>query len=202
MITFDKEAHKYYYCGVEMPSVSEILTMAGYKGKPDAIPEAVWKRAASFGTAVHETTQYDDLGTLDEVALDDKLRAHLADWRIIKKRVGIEKFEAVEVIAYSLTEWFCGTVDRVYFDGKKRIIMDIKTGRKAKGDPLQIAGAYKMGYEEMTGLKVDECWGVYLRGDGKPKIEVYDPAKYALEWYRALVKYREGMNLIQNAKES
>ena len=78
MLTFDPGPHKYFWNGVPVPSVTEILSPLTDLSFVDA---DVLRRAQAFGTAVHYACELHDTGRLDEEALDPELAPYLAGWR-------------------------------------------------------------------------------------------------------------------------
>jgi len=70
VIEFIKESHTYLVDGVITPSVSQILAATIFKNKYANIPEFIMKRAAHYGTNVHNAIELNDwIGLTDESIL-------------------------------------------------------------------------------------------------------------------------------------
>ena len=74
MLEFDKDTHTYRYEGRVVPHVTGALqALQDYAG----VPEAVLKRKAEIGDAVHYATELYDKGTLDMMSLPEVLLGYI-----------------------------------------------------------------------------------------------------------------------------
>lgn len=124
MLTFDEPSHTYRWNGVVVPSVTQIL-------RPlmdlDAVDPDVLRRASAFGTAVHLACELDDLGALDEGALDPALLPYLEGWRQFSKDYGC-RWDGIELRVFHKTMRYAGTLDRRGTVGGHNAYVDIKSG--------------------------------------------------------------------------
>lgn len=134
VLTFDPETHEYRLNGEVVPSVTQVLSLAGLIDGRWYTPDA-----AQRGTYVAQATEMDDEGTLDESALDPALRAYVEAWRKFRTDTRCDVI-AAEHIVWSAVHRFAGTLDRwLLIDGKDTLI-DIKTGSPEPFHPIQTAG--------------------------------------------------------------
>jgi len=124
VLTFDEAAHAYYWNGVRVPSVTQVLAPLM---NLDAVDADVLRRASAFGTAVHMACELDDLGTLDEATLSEPLRPYLAGWRKFSKDYGC-RWDGIELRVFHKTMRYAGTLDRRGLVGGHNAYVDIKSG--------------------------------------------------------------------------
>ena len=167
---FDPLKHIYRIDGNIVPGVSEILEGARFKEPPSDHNREAFESAGKFGTAVHRACELYDLGTLKEEELDPELVPYLEAWKNFRIIYDAEIHDSdIEYQAYSPTYDYAGTLDRVLFIYGKLTLIDIKTSSvMPKWTGLQLAG-YQIAYEEMTGEKIFQRWGVHLT-EGKYKV--------------------------------
>ncbi len=124
MLTFDADKHEYQHNGVTVPGVTQILTpLSNF----DFVDDHVLQAAQKFGTAVHLACELDDLGQLDQNALDPNLLLYLEGWRKFSLERGVN-WSKVEQRVYHPTLKYAGTLDRQgHVDGRLSIV-DIKSG--------------------------------------------------------------------------
>jgi hypothetical protein len=156
-LRFHPELHKYTLDDVELPSVSQILDMAGMT---PSYPITGEYRAR--GTAVHSACTIIDRGR--GLRVDPRLEGYVESYRKFQAEFRIE-WDIMEEPAYHGTLLYAGTADRV--SRKPRRIADIKTGAPPrKRLQLQLAA-----YALLYGMPDAERMGVELDPDGgKPKI--------------------------------
>jgi hypothetical protein len=177
MLKFDEKLHKYTWEGKPVPSVTQIMRVAGVSGYEDrqATSPALIKEAMEFGTNVHKVTAFDDLGTLDESTVDPQVMPCLQAWRKFKRDTGIV-FTAIEKMVYSDKHFFAGTLDRYgHLAAGFKCLIDIKTGASLREHGIQLA-AYGIGIKECYGWRPDKHFGVRLyveNGEGKYTLEDY-----------------------------
>lgn len=179
-ISFNADRHEYRVTnvfGVDliMPSVTQLLKLGGaYPGK-----WAFKKSHSDRGTAVHLATQYYDEGDLDESSLAPEIVGYVEAYKKFRMQVPI-KIMARELMVFSRTYQYAGTIDIVANVGGVWTIFDIKTGVPSKASPVQTA-AYALALAEDHAL-VDEYnvaskiarAAIHLQKDGKYRIHKFE----------------------------
>lgn len=141
-LLFDEPTHTYRVDGVVIPSVTQILEAVGIIDYSH-IPPADREWALERGRMVHLYTQYDDEGTLDDSAVDPRIRPYLEAWRAFRRDTGLilDKINGVEKRVYSRSHGYAGTLDRIGIlaRGIKTVLVDIKTNKAEPWVKLQLA---------------------------------------------------------------
>jgi hypothetical protein len=122
---FDAQSHRYTLDGVELPSVTQILSPLNSAFRY-ASPAAL-DAARALGTAVHRACELDDAGVLDERSMADCLHGYVRAWR---------RFCADHQTHWLMTETavcnpqmgYAGTLDRYGFVDGDKTVVDLKTG--------------------------------------------------------------------------
>ena len=168
----------------DLPRVTEILKRAGVCGDFDRVPQSALDR----GHAVHEAAALDDLGTLDEASVDDRLRGYLAAWRAFRRETGAECIE-IERKVRREDLGYRGTLDRVAVIGGKRWIIDLKCGASCQPWHALQTAAYAMAYSPDLAMQRG-C--VHIESSGAYRLRVHrDPGDEAT-WLRALRAVKGG----------
>jgi hypothetical protein len=123
MLTFDEKTHVYRWNGQRVPNVTTIISATGMSNF-DMVDAELLRRAGEFGTAVHQSCEYSDRGTLGDV--DDAVLPYLEAWRLFVMTYGATVIEN-EKLMFSEKYGFAGTIDRVLSIGKAETLVDIKT---------------------------------------------------------------------------
>jgi len=166
---FDPEFHRYYLDDgtTEIPGVTSILTRAGY------IDDRFFtEEARDRGSAVHDLCERYSHGE----RLDRKGRELRALEYVNAFSAWIRDTGAYAVKTEGLV---CGCINGRYYGGKfdglyeiagEIVLIDIKTGAKAKWHGAQLA-AYSMAKDATTGEKINPraMIDLYLRADGTYK---------------------------------
>jgi len=181
MLTFDEQAHRYFWDGKPVPGVTSVLSPLMDFSLVD--PELL-EAASKFGTAVHKACELDDLGQLDEAELDDNLRPYLAAWRQFSADFQVQ-WTLIEKKVFHQTLRYAGTLDRFGMIKAPRwarheeAVVDIKSSTSlypAVGPQL---AAYARATPEASLLT--KRLAVQLRDDGTYRHEFYtDPADFAV----------------------
>lgn len=123
MLTFDKEAHKYSWNGIEVPGVSEIIRATGQSKDWSEVPGFYRER----GEAVHLAIRYYLEGSLDEESLDPVIRPYFDQFKAF---LGSQKSVGGLILSenpyYSQRLDYAGTLDLVM----NGAIWDIKCTKK------------------------------------------------------------------------
>lgn len=164
MLTFQEEGHKYFWGGNQIPSVTQILKMAGLSnGVVDEV-------AAMRGKMVHSACEFYDEGDLDEAQLDPLIVPYLEGWKQFRKDTGL-KMELIEKKLYSYLG-FAGTIDRF----SRGMLIDIKSGGVDWVTGLQLAG-----YEELIMCNFEEFKNYRIK---KFTVQLTDEGKYKMTEYK------------------
>lgn len=181
MLTFDEQEHRYFWEGQPVPGVTSVLSPLIDLSFVD--PD-VLQAAAAFGTAVHKACELDDLGQLDETALDENLRPYLEGWRKFSADFQVQ-WRLIEHQVFHKTLRYAGTLDRFglikapRWTRHEEAVVDIKSSvalYPAVGPQL---AAYQRATPEASLLT--KRLAVQLRDDGTYRHEFYsDPADFAV----------------------
>lgn len=167
---FDPEFHKYYHDdGVtEMPGVTAILERAGYIDTRFFDTES-----RDRGTAVHDFCEryargerYDKLGReLRSLEYVNAFAAWIRD-------SGAYAVNLEGLVSNCINgKWYGGKFDGLYEVAGKIVLIDVKTGAKAKWHKMQLA-AYAMAKLNPSAL-ID----LYLRADGSYKTDALNSSE-------------------------
>lgn len=129
--TFRPTGHIYEQDGVIVPSVTQVLTLAGIDDVSH-IPLHFLERAAAVGTAVHEACEFLDQDDLDLDSLDPLIVGYVLGYQKFKEECSfvphvIER-RGVSESSEGLRYGFC--VDRLGTLDGKPVLVDIKTSSK------------------------------------------------------------------------
>lgn len=166
-LTFEAATHTYRFGGLVVPSVTQILKIAGLIDY-SMIPADVLQVAAARGTAVHKACELYDQEDLDESSLTDEIRAYLDSYKLWLQHTGFQP-ALIESRVWHPQYQYAGTLDRtgVFPDGRLAVV-DFKTGIKLPGHEIQLA-AYAM--TQVAAWKMDRIT-LYLQYDGSlPKAD-------------------------------
>lgn len=180
-LIFDAELHLYTVDGVVLPSVTQILEAAGVVDY-SYLPPATRRMALGRGSAVHQATQFDDEGDLDESCMDEELAPYLAAWRRFRAETGFAP-DLIEYRSHHPKYGYAGTLDRRgSFATGARAIVDLKTNSSEGWVRLQLA-AYAAFFEDPRAYR-RVC--VELRKDGTYRAIEFSAAGYAADFGRFL----------------
>jgi len=136
IITFCEKTHTYWLGSVKIPGVSEIIEGVGLM---DAKAKQFYTQFHSDrGTAVHAATVMIDNGTLDESSVDPEIVGYLEAYKKFKEE-GWPQWSCLEYSVFNKTLFYAGTLDRFGTINKELVVVDIKTGQKAKWHAIQLA---------------------------------------------------------------
>lgn len=163
-LTFDPGWHRYFWNGVQVPGISEILKGVGL------IDDRFYNdEAALQGTYIHKATALWDRGTLDEDTLDPAIKPYLEGWKAYRAQSGIRPVE-IEQPRYSEIFGFAGTPDRISDAANgHRVIEEIKTGYEATWWDYQRVGQDIL----VNGTRFNDCDLVVVRLFGNGRISAH-----------------------------
>lgn len=171
VLTFDEATHTYRFGGQLVPGVTSILApLTGY----DSVPAHVLEAAANFGKAVHRACELDDLGELDEAALDIALVPYLKAWRQFSVDHAVE-WEQIEQPVYHPALRYAGTPDRFGKVKGLRAVVDIKS----TADLYPTVGPQLAAYGNALQQPYADRIAVQLKADGTYAAKAYsDPTDF------------------------
>lgn len=179
-LTFQEEGHKYFLDGTELPSVTTLLSDAGYIDKR-------WfkENDAIKGKRRHKATELMDQGILDWTTVAEADMPYLEAWIKAKEELGIEIEECERFVYHPLLR-YAGTIDRLAMVKGRPYVIDLKGGTELRWHQLQLI-LYGLMVEhdgELPGLM-----DVYLSAQGsyKHRIHDYSNKPYALAAVRVWV---------------
>lgn len=107
MLTFDKEAHRYFWDGVWIPNVTFLIA---YLTDYSRIPPDVLANAIEEGNATHYMVELDCHDDLDVDALTGKLAGQYRAWAAFKEATGFVCWQS-EMQIYHPVLRYAGTAD-------------------------------------------------------------------------------------------
>jgi hypothetical protein len=145
--TYTHHGHQYECDGRSIPSVTQVLALAGITDV-SRIPPHILQRAADIGTAVHLACELLDQDDLDLDSVDSKIVGCVLAYQKFRSESGFvpELIEHRSVgICVGLQYGFC--VDRMgYIEGQK-IVLDLKTSSKPYDSWAIQTMAYALGLD-------------------------------------------------------
>ena len=164
---FNARTHCYTVAGRPVPSVTEVLApLCDFRG----VPAYVLRSAAAFGTAVHKACELDDLGLLDEGALDAQLAGPLQAWRTFCKEHSA-RWKLVEAPLFQADLGYAGTVDRFGVVDGVDAVVDLKTTTRLSPSVGPQLAAYARAIADATPRT--RRLAVQLRADGRYHLREY-----------------------------
>ena len=171
-LEYDAVGHRYSVGGVEIPSVTRVISDVLMGEKQWADEAAMWR-----GSVVHKVCELDDRGTLDEGSIDPAAAGYVDAWRKAKGELGFE-FEEIEQPHFSEKHRFAGRLDRKIIEWRGllvgRCVLDLKSMKRPSSMPPQVAiqlAAYCI---------LTDCYGrvaVRLTPDGRYQLTIYPVAE-------------------------
>lgn len=151
MLTFNEERHEYRWNGGIVPSVTQVLApLVDFSMVP---PDAL-EFGRDRGKAVHKMIELDVRGELDETSVHGVLLGYLEQWREFLAVTGFVA-EASEEVLYSTRYGYAGTLDLRGRIGRKKTLIDTKSGSIQKAARPQTAAYENLVYENhgITGME-------------------------------------------------
>lgn len=193
-----RDTSKYRVNGVRVPSVTEVLDIAGLSDL-SMVPEHHLEYARLRGSAVHEWLEGVDRGDLDGIEPDPTIAPYVAAYHQFKTDTGFES-ELIEEVVVDTAYCFAGTVDRTGTIPKLHddpIVLDFK----ARAAMTPEIGPQLAGY----GLALDKPrrrYGLQLRPDGLYRLHEYKDRTDTHDFLAALrvthFKLRHGLARVED----
>ena len=171
MFTYDKETHKGYVDGKQIPSITQLLAIMFPMGD---IPQDKLEKAAERGTLVHSDIELFNQGIKEHCeTLEGKNFEILANVYGLKiydseQQILISNDEG-EIIAYgTLDAIFKITKDTMFAKKGELVLGDYKTVSQFDNTKVEWqTNFYALGYQELNNCKIDKVCGIWLRDDTK-----------------------------------
>lgn len=179
VLEFDDPTHTYRVDGVVYPSVTQVLTEAGFID-----PTRFTEEGAERGSRIASVTEWYDTGELNEAAFvkayPDEVGYLLAWKKFLRERVFA--IVAIEEPVYNHAWGYAGTPDRrvQLIGGTGQCVPDIKTGAKAFWHGYQTAA-----YMDCCEGAVTTRMAVYLKPNGKYTCDPHDNYTHDIDVFRA-----------------
>ena len=175
MNTFDPRSHTYRMDGAIVPSVTQVLKLAGYGYQmfTDVTEHA------EFGTLVHKVLENVDNGVEQDIPLE--VLPWAERYEIFLKRTKAIMLMA-EVQMFSELYQLAGTADNIMLYNGEYGIMDKKSSlNKHPSYRLQCAGYEKLaiatGLDKELGIKLTKRWTLYIGAERYQLVEHKAPVR-------------------------
>lgn len=182
--TFQSAGHVYQIDGKVVPSVTQVLTLAGLDELAH-VPRRFLARAAAIGTAVHQACEFLDENDLDLDSLDPAIVGYVLGYQKFKlernfsmvtiERRGVATDPAPGGLAYG----FC--LDRIGILDGKEVLLDIKTATKKSASWAIQTAAYAEAVQ-FEGSRL----AVHVSKEGSYKLIPHEEAADFHQWHHAL----------------
>lgn len=176
---FEKETHTYTLDGVVIPSLSDLLRPIVGDKYTSIINQDAVEEARQRGVLAHKETEDYDNGVGDPYA-----STYTEAWMKFREDTGFTPTH-IEYSTYHPSLRYGTTIDRLgTLEDGSPVLVDIKTGQKAKWHPLQTAGQVRAlslhGLCDVNTTRVN----VFLKKDGQYAIDTHDdPADIQNFWH-------------------
>lgn len=182
--TFRAQGHVYEIDGQPVPSVTQVLALAGLDELAH-VPRRYLARAAAIGTAVHQACEFLDEDDLDLESLDPAIAGYVLGYQRFKEEhsfapINVERRGvAVDPEPGGLSFGFC--LDRIGVLDGQEVLIDIKTATKRQASWAVQTAAYAEAVE-FEGLRV----AVHIAKDGTYRLIQHEDAGDFPVWHAAL----------------
>jgi len=176
---FDEEKHLYTLDGRRLISVTEALSLVDERRKD---PYYLLR-----GKYVHKATELYDKNELDESTIDPEIRSYLDAYVKFRMDTGFEPIH-VECPLYHPSYFYAGKPDRIGALYDAHVLLDLKSGAKARVDELQGAAYWELA--RVNDIPVKKVFDLYLHDDGTYKLEPVENRKLLLIFLNVLGAYR------------
>lgn len=176
---FDETEHVYYFDGIRVPSVTQVLAGAGLT---DWTFVHEWARER--GSLVHKAIALELAGGLDWSSVDEQFHPYISAELQAIEDLGAEVV-ASEMRLYSVNFGVAGTLDRVVRVNGELWLWDTKTGPLVPAYALQTA-AYADMYQEMTGERIRRRYGLRVNANGTYELLPFTDRQDIVNFHAAL----------------
>jgi hypothetical protein len=188
-INLNREFHIYTLGDKVIPSVTQTLKDQGI------FTLSPFSTGPERGTQVHAACEAIDLGFFDSSAYPQEVLPFVEAYRAFKVAVNFEP-KHIEQIVYNEQYGYAGMLDRLGLLNGKPALVDIKTGVPHFATVIQVAAYWGALNNGKT-----TCYSLYLKADGKYKLNKIKPADLFAAWNTFLAalsvyKFRQTNNLL------
>lgn len=177
-LQLDESTHSYSLGDRKLISVTQALSILDDRWKVDPF-------YLERGRLIHLCTQYYDHDELDESTVDERIEAYFGAYVKFKQDTGfIPTF--IEEFLYHPCFFYAGKIDRIGDLNGKPVLIDLKSGAKAKVDELQDAAYWSLALA--NGLSVTKLFDLYLKDNGTYKLEPVKNPKLLLPIFLGLLR--------------
>jgi hypothetical protein len=168
-IEFISEGHLYLYCGMIIPSVSDILKFI-FPNKYKDVPDYILQNKAEYGSLVHELVEQLENGkTIEELKQDYEfnyiVEASLEQHLRLKKEYEIETISQEETVCYK--GLYAGRYDSEAMIKRELSLIDRKTTAELDEEYLSWQLSY---YELAKGKRYKKLYVEWLPKKGLGKL--------------------------------
>ncbi len=184
-IELEEEGHIYRVNGQRIISTTQALNLVDDRHKDP------WYLLR--GRLIHLATQYYDNGELDEDSVDLQIKGYFAGYLKFLSDTGFKPTLIEEKLFHSVYI-YAGKIDRIGPLNGLEVLIDLKSGQKARVDELQ--GAAYWALCRVNKIPVKKCFDLYLRDDGTYKLEPINNPILLLPTFLNILgaaRWREGL---------
>ena len=187
-LAFDEAEHRYFLDGVELPSVTQVLALAGLT---DWSHVAEWARER--GSLVHKAIHLELTTGLDWSSVHESFHPYISAELQAIEDLGAEVVFS-ELRVFSRIYGYAGTLDRVVRlpRGASSVLAewDTKTGPVIDAYALQTAAyaeaLHEMELPELAGERIKERYALRLKSDGTYQLEPFTDRQDIVNFHAAV----------------
>lgn len=185
-LEFKEETHQYFYRGLNIPSVTQIIGASNLRGL-DNIPISILENASERGTAVHQAIEF--FNKYNFANVNDEYKGYFEAYKKWHndKSCFFSKIQSEVQVHHKILN-YAGTIDMIITDASEEcILVDIKTTNELDKKYVSVQlSAYKYALESEN-IKVKSLFVLWLKKNGTYEfIEVPDKRNifmYSLSLY-------------------
>ncbi len=184
-IVFKPEDHSYWIGERRLISVTQALSiLRRWEAEPYYLER---------GRLVHLACEYYDRNELDESTVDPLIRPYLDGYMKFLTETDFLPVH-IEKTLYHPQHFYAGRLDRIGNLNDNYVLLDLKTGVKAKVDELQGAAYWELC--RVNDIPIKKVFDLYLRDDGGYSLVEIEKPKLLVPTFLAaltLTRWREGI---------
>ena len=190
-LIFREEDHSYWIGERRLLSVTQALHILDDRPKIDP-----WY--LQRGTFIHKATEYLDRDELDLQTLDDRILPYFNAYVKFREDTRFAVTD-IEYPLYHPEYFYAGKIDRLGFLNNRLVLVDLKSGTKAKVDELQIAAYWELcraNHNDERNLNVKDAFVLYLKEDSNYSIVKIERPRLLLPIFLAcltVIRFKEGL---------
>ncbi len=196
--TLDHATHTYRLGRVVVPGVTSVI---------DRILKQTWRidrevlaNRAEIGQLVHEATELDVEGELDDDTIDKEILGYVRAFRRFREEMK-PTFHSTEELVYHPAYNYAGTLDHVMELNGAVGVVDKKSGMEMDANEVQIAAYWEAkmagSMKYINGKLLTRGWVLYLRENGTYKLH---PVKERGRLFQIFVSALNCYNFIERGK--